>query len=94
MILLLTPSDQTFCWQVLSESVGFSLHHVTDACPSITPPHTTLSCAHLLTVKAGDRVAQLVLERIATPDVVEVASLDDSQRGAGGFGSTGVSNKV
>ena len=55
---------------------------------------STLSSAHPLTVKAGDRVAQLVLERIATPDVVEVASLDDSQRGAGGFGSTGVSNKV
>ncbi|KIH86731.1 dUTP pyrophosphatase [Sporothrix brasiliensis 5110] len=40
-------------------------------------------------VAAGDRVAQLVLERIVTPDVVEVAQLDESVRGAGGFGSTG-----
>jgi len=40
-------------------------------------------------VTRGDRVAQLVLERIATPAVVEVDSLDDTERGAGGFGSTG-----
>ena len=41
-------------------------------------------------VKVGDRIAQLVLERIYTPEVVEVESLDESVRGAGGFGSTGV----
>ncbi|KAK1754913.1 dUTPase-like protein [Echria macrotheca] len=41
-------------------------------------------------VAEGDRVAQLVLERIYTPDVVEVAELEESVRGAGGFGSTGV----
>jgi deoxyuridine 5'-triphosphate nucleotidohydrolase len=40
-------------------------------------------------VKEGDRVAQLVLERIYTPDVVEVEELEESVRGAGGFGSTG-----
>ncbi|KAL1841271.1 hypothetical protein VTJ49DRAFT_7273 [Mycothermus thermophilus] len=41
-------------------------------------------------VNEGDRVAQLVLERIYTPDVVEVAELEESARGAGGFGSTGI----
>lgn len=41
-------------------------------------------------MKRGDRVAQLILERIITPEVVEVESLDDTDRGAGGFGSTGV----
>lgn len=40
-------------------------------------------------IKEGDRIAQLVLERIATPDVVEVEELAESVRGAGGFGSTG-----
>ena len=40
-------------------------------------------------VKAGDRVAQLILERIMTPEVEEVEDLDDTARGAGGFGSTG-----
>lgn len=42
-------------------------------------------------VKVGDRIAQLILERIMTPEVVEVSELDGTSRGAGGFGSTGVS---
>lgn len=41
-------------------------------------------------IKAGDRVAQLILERIAIADVEEVSSLDETARGEGGFGSTGV----
>lgn len=40
-------------------------------------------------IKEGDRIAQLVLERIVTPEVVEVEELEESVRGAGGFGSTG-----
>lgn len=42
------------------------------------------------TVSPGDRIAQLVLERIATPAVEEVKELDETVRGEGGFGSTGV----
>ena len=45
-------------------------------------------------VKVGDRVAQLILERIYTPEVEEVAELDSTERGAGGFGSTGVAAKT
>ncbi|XP_075132302.1 deoxyuridine 5'-triphosphate nucleotidohydrolase, mitochondrial isoform X1 [Leptodactylus fuscus] len=41
------------------------------------------------TVKKGDRVAQLICERIVYPDLEEVKVLDDTERGAGGFGSTG-----
>ena len=37
----------------------------------------------------GDRVAQLVLERIATPDISVVDRLEETSRGEGGFGSTG-----
>jgi dUTP pyrophosphatase len=40
-------------------------------------------------ISAGDRVAQLLLVRIETPDVVEVDELALSERGAGGFGSSG-----
>jgi dUTP pyrophosphatase len=40
-------------------------------------------------VKAGDRIAQLILVKIATPEVAIVIELDDTSRGAGGFGSTG-----
>lgn len=42
------------------------------------------------TVAAGDRIAQLVLVAIELPEPVEVAALDESARGTGGFGSSGV----
>lgn len=41
------------------------------------------------TVNPGDRIAQLILTPVLTPEVQEVAELDDTDRGAGGFGSTG-----
>ena len=41
-------------------------------------------------VKRGDRVAQLILERISMAGVQEVDELFETKRGAGGFGSTGV----
>jgi dUTP pyrophosphatase len=40
-------------------------------------------------ITAGDRIAQLVLVRVETPSVVEVDALALSERGAGGFGSSG-----
>lgn len=40
-------------------------------------------------IEHGDRIAQLVIARIADLAVQEVDSLPDSQRGAGGHGSTG-----
>lgn len=40
-------------------------------------------------VSKGDRVAQLVIERIKKPVVIEVISLDTTKRGINGFGSTG-----
>jgi dUTP pyrophosphatase len=40
-------------------------------------------------IVAGDRIAQLVLVRVQAPPVVEVDTLSDSERGAGGFGSSG-----
>jgi dUTP pyrophosphatase len=41
------------------------------------------------TVRRGDRIAQLVVQPVASIEWVEVESLDDSERGTGGFGSTG-----
>jgi dUTP pyrophosphatase len=41
-------------------------------------------------VEPGMRIAQLVLVAFATPPVVEVETLGDTVRGAGGFGSSGV----
>ncbi len=41
------------------------------------------------TLAAGERIAQLIIEAIITPEPVWVDSLDETARGAGGFGSTG-----
>jgi dUTP pyrophosphatase len=41
-------------------------------------------------VRRGDRVAQLVVARVAHAQVVLVESLDSTTRGEGGFGHTGV----
>ncbi|XP_073474770.1 deoxyuridine 5'-triphosphate nucleotidohydrolase, mitochondrial isoform X2 [Aquarana catesbeiana] len=40
-------------------------------------------------VNKGDRVAQLICEQILYPELEEVKTLDVTERGAGGFGSTG-----
>ncbi|KAL1389230.1 hypothetical protein pipiens_012267 [Culex pipiens pipiens] len=40
-------------------------------------------------VARGDRIAQFICERIFYPELEEVASLTETERGAGGFGSTG-----
>lgn len=44
------------------------------------------------TVHRGDRIAQLVIQRVEHADFVVVDELDDTERGLGGFGSTGVSS--
>lgn len=40
-------------------------------------------------LRAGERIAQLVLQRVGQARIVEVAELDTTSRGDGGFGSTG-----
>lgn len=44
---------------------------------------------NIFEIKKGDRIAQLIIEKISYPEVVEVDNLDDTDRGDGGFGSTG-----
>ena len=40
-------------------------------------------------VNRGDRIAQLTFEHILTPELEQAETLDATERGAGGFGSTG-----
>ena len=42
------------------------------------------------TVNRGDRIAQLMFMPVYTAKLIEAATLDETARGAGGFGSTGV----
>ncbi len=41
-------------------------------------------------IKKGDRIAQLILERISMANIAVVDELSGTSRGDGGFGSTGV----
>lgn len=42
-----------------------------------------------IAISRGDRIAQLLVQRVELPEVVEVTELDDTARGAGGYGSSG-----
>lgn len=43
-------------------------------------------------IKRGDRIAQLMIIAVEQPEFVVVKTLSETERGAGGFGSSGVSN--
>jgi dUTP pyrophosphatase len=45
-------------------------------------------------IKRGDRIAQLVVQRVEHAAFVETPALPDSDRGSGGFGSTGGHSSV
>jgi dUTP pyrophosphatase len=45
-------------------------------------------------ISRGDRVAQLILERISMANIQEVTELSETARGVNGFGSTGVQHPV
>lgn len=44
---------------------------------------------NVVSVNDGDRICQMVINKIEQPELVEVKELGDSERGAGGFGHTG-----
>jgi dUTP pyrophosphatase len=41
-------------------------------------------------VKKGDKIAQIVIAPVTRPRIEETESVDETDRGEGGFGSTGV----
>ena len=41
------------------------------------------------TIQPLERIAQMIIRRVELPEIVEVDSLDETERGSGGFGSTG-----
>ena len=42
------------------------------------------------TIRRGDRIAQMIITKVYRADIIEVDDLDDTERGAGGFGHSGV----
>ena len=43
-----------------------------------------------VTIRRGDRIAQLLISPVAHVKVVRVDAVDETQRGSGGFGHTGI----
>jgi len=63
-----------------------------DGYAAFVHPRSGLAARHGVTIVRfgrGDRIAQLVIQRVAVPVFHEVESLPGSARGDGGFGSTG-----
>jgi len=56
-----------------------------------TIPDPTIHLAYNIKIEHGDRIAQLVLQKVPQVEWEEVESVDETTRGDGGFGSTGVS---
>lgn len=50
--------------------------------------YENISCSDY-TIFRGDRIAQLIIVPIAVVDVEEAQTLSETERGAGGYGSTG-----
>jgi len=49
--------------------------------------------AEVFVIKRGHKIAQMVIAKHEQAELVEVEALSDSERGAGGFGSTGMTAK-
>lgn len=43
----------------------------------------------VVTIKDGDRICQMVINKVEQAELIEVDTLDETERGAGGFGHTG-----
>jgi dUTP pyrophosphatase len=42
------------------------------------------------TINPGDRIAQVVFQKIEKAELIEVKEINDTERGSGGFGHTGI----
>lgn len=49
-----------------------------------------LDSTNSIHIERGERIAQLVIQKVPVVDLFEVDELDETDRGAGGFGSSGV----
>jgi dUTP pyrophosphatase len=41
-------------------------------------------------IKKGEKIAQILIQKVESPEIEEVGNLDNTNRGDGGFGSTGI----
>jgi dUTP pyrophosphatase len=41
-------------------------------------------------IKKGEKIAQMLIQKVENPEIEEVSDLENTERGEGGFGSTGL----
>ena len=86
------------CYGRVAPRSGLALKHGIDVGAGVVDADYRGNVAVLLfnfgsaefSVALGDRVAQLILERICYAELVEVSALDQTPRGSSGFGSSGL----
>ncbi|MEM7027226.1 MAG: dUTP diphosphatase [Pseudomonadota bacterium] len=80
----------------LGHKHGIVLGNLTGLIDSDYQGEVFVSCwnrgAEEFTIQAGDRIAQMVIVPVAQAEFEFVTSFDETERGVGGFGHTGVSN--
>lgn len=78
---------------------GLAVKHGLDVLAGVIDPDYTgeikvvlhnLDASQPFVIRPGYRIAQLILERFETVDVVETVSENTTERGNAGFGSTGI----
>ena len=84
-----------FCGVLISKS-GLNIKHSVQSEGLIDSDYTGSICVKLynhgskaVEIKKGQKISQIVLLPIITPELVEVDDLEETERGNGGFGSTG-----
>ena len=100
-IVISLPSD---CYGRIAPRSGLAVRHGIDVLAGVVDSSYRGTIRVLLfnnsddlfQVNAGDRIAQLILERIYNVDLIQVPynELTSTERGEGGFGSTGISRTM
>jgi dUTP pyrophosphatase len=84
-----------FCGVLISKS-GLNMKHSVQSDGLIDSDYTGSICVKLynhgskaVEIKKGQKISQIVILPIITPELDEVDRMEDTERGNGGFGSTG-----
>src|SRR5258707_1629675 len=97
--LQLSMAVPSGCYGCIAPRSGLAVKHAIDVGAGVIDPdyHGTVKVLLFnlsdadFEVKHKDHITQLIFKNISTPAVIEVTTLEDTLRGHGGFGSTGIS---
>jgi dUTP pyrophosphatase len=92
--IALPPGHAGLIWDKSGMAAKFHLHVIGGVFDETYRGEYTIILVNLgenpYTIEKGSKIAQLLIQPILQPEVVEVPRLDDTVRGGGKFGSTGL----